>query len=177
MMASLYHSGSLSFTDVWGERGQGWPVERCPKMHGYITCTCKRRRRERLRLLLLEEFRMVVASFIVAALLQVAPPTAASDDTVPATNTDVRATTAPADSASVVARHRRETSMDARLVPGWNRVAVADTNPRRRKAVEYSDEYYSRLQMHRVGSWLEFPIFGAEYWLGQKLISPGESTA
>jgi len=120
---------------------------------------------------------MVVASFVVAALLQVAPPTAASDDTVPATNTDVRATTAPADSASVVARHRRETSMDARLVPGWNRVAVADTNPRRRKAVEYSDEYYSRLQMHRVGSWLEFPIFGAEYWLGQKLISPDETPA
>jgi len=120
---------------------------------------------------------MVVASFVVAALLQVAPPTAASDDTVPATNTDVRATTAPADSASVVARHRRETSMDARLVPGWNRVAVADTNPRRRKAVEYSDEYYSRLQMHRVASWLEFPIFGAEYWLGQKLISPDETPA
>ena len=120
---------------------------------------------------------MVVASFVVAALLQVAPPTSASDDTVPATNIEVRATTAPADSASVVARHRRETPMDARLVPDWNRSAVADTNPRRRKAVEYSDEYYSRLQMHRVGSWLEFPIFGAEYWLGQKLISPDETPA
>lgn len=120
---------------------------------------------------------MVVASFVVAALLQVASPTSANDDTVPATNIEVRATTAPADSASVVARHRRETSMDARLVPGWNRVAVADTNPRRRKAVEYSDEYYSRLQMHRVGSWLEFPIFGAEYWLGQKLISPDKTPA
>ncbi|HEV8498632.1 MAG TPA: hypothetical protein VGQ56_17270 [Gemmatimonadaceae bacterium] len=120
---------------------------------------------------------MVVASFVVAALLQVALPTSANGDTVPATNIELRATTAPADSASVVARHRRETSMDARLVPDWNRSAVADTNPRRRKAVEYSDEYYSRLQMHRVGSWLEFPIFGAEYWLGQKLISRTETPA
>jgi hypothetical protein len=67
--------------------------------------------------------------------------------------------------------------MDARLVPDWSRRLEVDTNPRRKKAVSYSDEYYSRLQLHRWGSWLEFPIFGAEYWLGQKLMSPDEIPA
>jgi hypothetical protein len=37
-------------------------------------------------------------------------------------------------------------------------------------AVEYSDWYYRRLQIHRWGSYLELPIFAAEYVLGQKLI-------
>jgi hypothetical protein len=119
---------------------------------------------------------MVVASFVVAALLQVVPRSGPSD-TVPATSNDVRATSAPADSATVRSWQRRKTSMDARLVPNWSRSSATDTIPRRRKAVEYSDEYYSRLQLHRIGSWLEFPIFGAEYWLGQKLISPDETPA
>jgi hypothetical protein len=120
---------------------------------------------------------MVVASFVVATLLQLAPPMLARGDTVPAPNTDARATSAPADSATTVVWQQRESSMDARLVPNWNRSPATDTIPRRRRAVEYSDEYYSRLQMHRVGSWLEFPVFGAEYWLGQKLISRNETPA
>jgi hypothetical protein len=62
-------------------------------------------------------------------------------------------------------------------VPDWSRTLTADTVPRRRRAVEYSDEYYSRLQLHRWGSWLEFPVFGAEYWLGQKLMSRDETPA
>jgi hypothetical protein len=117
---------------------------------------------------------MVVASFVVAAFLQVAPLASAIGDTVSAAKPQVGATSAPADSATTVAWHRRESSLDARLVPDWSRPLPIDTIPRRRKAVQYSDEYYTRLQIHRWGSWLEFPVFGAEYWLGQKLMSPDE---
>jgi hypothetical protein len=111
---------------------------------------------------------MVVASLVITALLQVAPLASAPNDTVPG------ATSAPADSTSTAApteTYRREPIVDARLVPDWSRALSVDTIPRRRRAVEYSDEYYSRLQLHRIGSWLELPVFGTEYWLGQKLIS------
>jgi len=61
---------------------------------------------------------------------------------------------------------------DARVVPAWALPPAQDTQPRkRRRAVQYSDAYYTRLQIHRVGSWLELPVFGTEYWLGQKLIN------
>jgi hypothetical protein len=61
---------------------------------------------------------------------------------------------------------------DARVVPVWALPPAQDTQPRkRRRAVQYSDAYYTRLQIHRVGSWLELPVFGTEYWLGQKLIN------
>jgi len=118
---------------------------------------------------------MVVVSLLVTALLHVAPLASASGDTVSAASAgrvDVGATSAPADSATAIEWYRRESSLDARLVPDWSRSPEIDTIPRRRRAVEYSDEYYTRLQLHRWGSWLEFPVFGAEYWLGQKLMSP-----
>lgn len=124
---------------------------------------------------------MVVASLVITAVLQIAQPAFAPRDTTPTAGVDTGATSAPADStsgtatvttpATTAAWYRREPTMDARLVPDWSRALMADTNPRRRKAIEYSDEYYSRLQLHRIGSWLEFPVFGTEYWLGQKLIS------
>lgn len=38
-------------------------------------------------------------------------------------------------------------------------------------AVEYSDWYYRRLQIHLWGSYVELPIFAGEYVLGQKLIN------
>jgi hypothetical protein len=122
---------------------------------------------------------MVVASLVITALLHVAQPAAAPRDTAPTASVDPGATSAPADSTSVSAAaspttptwFRREPVVDARLVPDWGRALTMDTIPRRRKAVEYSDEYYSRLQLHRIGSWLELPVFGTEYWLGQKLIS------
>jgi hypothetical protein len=121
---------------------------------------------------------MVVASLIVTALLQVAPLSSASDtlsrDTVSTGGITAGATSTPPDSA---AWYRRAPVVDARLVPDWSAARSTDTIPRRRKAVEYSDEYYSRLQIHRWGSWLEFPVFGAEYWLGQKLMSPDEIPA
>lgn len=48
-------------------------------------------------------------------------------------------------------------------------------------AIEYSDAYATRLTIHRIGSYLMFPLFGTEYWLGEKLIngtaSHGERSA
>ncbi len=116
---------------------------------------------------------MIVASLVVAALLQVAVPTSDSTGTIPLPGASRGATSAPAGSAADAAWYRREPSVDARLMPRWER-ATLDTIPRRRRAVEYSEWYYRRLQVHRWGSWLELPVFGTEYWLGQKLISGGE---
>jgi hypothetical protein len=124
---------------------------------------------------------MVVVSLLCTALLQVStlstvPGDTLSRDTVSSPAAVPGATSAPADSASV-AWYRQPPASDARLVPDWSRALSADTVPRRRRAVEYSDEYYSRLQLHRWGSWLEFPVFGTEYWLGQKLMSRDETPA
>ncbi len=46
---------------------------------------------------------------------------------------------------------------------------AADTT--RRKAIEYSDAYGTRLAIHRIGSYAELPLFAAEYLLGQKLLN------
>ena len=90
---------------------------------------------------------MLVASLVLAMQLQAV----AADTTSPRTRAFV---------------------FDARLMPVWALPPAQDTQPRkRRRAVQYSDAYYTRLQIHRVGSWLELPVFGTEYWLGQKLIN------
>ena len=41
---------------------------------------------------------------------------------------------------------------------------------RRPLAIEYSDFYYTRLTIHRIGSYTMLPLFAAEYSLGQNLI-------
>lgn len=41
---------------------------------------------------------------------------------------------------------------------------------KRPKAIEYSDWYARRLTIHRIGSYVMLPLFGAEYYLGEKLI-------
>jgi hypothetical protein len=41
----------------------------------------------------------------------------------------------------------------------------------RPRAVEYSDAYYTRLTIHRIGSYTMIPLFVAEYSLGQNLIN------
>ncbi|HEX3865183.1 MAG TPA: hypothetical protein VHV78_00470 [Gemmatimonadaceae bacterium] len=61
---------------------------------------------------------------------------------------------------SVAATHA--TSLDS--------TEVMDTLPRRRRAIEYSDWYARRLEVHRIGSYLELPLFGAEYVLGNQLL-------
>ncbi len=45
----------------------------------------------------------------------------------------------------------------------------ADT-PRTR-LIEYSDAYYTRLTIHRVGSYTILPLFAGEYLMGQKLFT------
>lgn len=47
----------------------------------------------------------------------------------------------------------------------------ADTGRTSRpRAVEYSDAYYTRLTVHRIGSYTMLPLFAAEYALGQNLM-------
>ncbi|MEO7043301.1 MAG: hypothetical protein ABI035_13650 [Gemmatimonadaceae bacterium] len=46
----------------------------------------------------------------------------------------------------------------------------ADTTTRRPRAIEYSDAYYTRLRIHMVASYVELPLFGAEYILGDRLL-------
>jgi len=45
--------------------------------------------------------------------------------------------------------------------------AAPDTT--RPRSIDHSDAYYTRLTIHRIGSYAELPLFGAEYLLGQKL--------
>lgn len=42
---------------------------------------------------------------------------------------------------------------------------------RRRRAIQYSDNYYTRLTIHRYGSYAMLPLFAAEFALGQNLIN------
>lgn len=102
---------------------------------------------------------MLVASFVLAMQLR-----ANAVDTI-----TVRSDSTSNSAADTL---RRISLPDARVVPTWALPPAQDTQPRkRRRAVQYSDQYYTRLQIHRVGSWLELPVFGTEYWLGQKLIN------
>lgn len=41
----------------------------------------------------------------------------------------------------------------------------------RPRAITYSDSYYTRLTIHRIGSYAMLPLFVTEYILGQKLIN------
>jgi hypothetical protein len=41
----------------------------------------------------------------------------------------------------------------------------------RPRAIEYSDDYYARLTIHRLGSYAVLPLFVAEYSLGENLIN------
>ena len=50
-----------------------------------------------------------------------------------------------------------------------------DTTSRRPRAIEYSDAYYDRLKIHRIASYAELPLFGAEYILGQRLLNDERS--
>lgn len=64
------------------------------------------------------------------------------------------------------------------LPPPLERSALADSararrdtgQVRRPRAVEYSDAYYTRLTIHRRGSYAMLPLFAAEYALGQNLM-------
>lgn len=55
--------------------------------------------------------------------------------------------------------------------------ALADTGGRRPRAIEYSDLYGVRLEIHRVASYATLPLFIGEFALGQSLYNhpPGSS--
>lgn len=63
-------------------------------------------------------------------------------------------------------------ALDPRLLPDPLLVPADTTHASRRpKAVEYSDAYYTRLKIHQIGAIAMFPLFAAEYVMGQKLIA------
>jgi len=63
------------------------------------------------------------------------------------------------------------------LAPGERQTIVPASVPldtpvvQRPRAIEYSDSYYTRLTIHRIGSYTMIPLFAAEYSLGQNLIN------
>ncbi len=64
------------------------------------------------------------------------------------------------------------TILDTSAVMRFGAAAAVDTPVvRRRRAVQYSDQYYTRLTIHRYGSYVMLPLFAAEYALGQNLIN------
>jgi hypothetical protein len=70
----------------------------------------------------------------------------------------------------------RATASDTALVifvaPVTPLAIVPDTPVvRRPRAIEYSDAYYTRLTIHRYGSYAMIPLFVAEYSLGQNLLN------
>src|SRR5690242_11497058 len=73
---------------------------------------------------------------------------------------------APLDSPVVRRSVTDTTSLGSALV-----LAPLDTPRVRRHAISYSDQYYTRLTIHRYGSYVMLPLFAAEYALGQNLIN------
>jgi hypothetical protein len=70
-----------------------------------------------------------------------------------------------------IAVTRGDTFPSESLTTRLPRVIAVDTPVVRRPlAVEYSDDYYTRLTIHRIGSYTMVPLFVAEYSLGQNLI-------
>ena len=60
------------------------------------------------------------------------------------------------------ARHIGGSTVDARHGIRFRHCrCAADTPVVRRRAVQYSDQYYTRLTIHRYGSYLMLPLFAA----------------
>jgi hypothetical protein len=79
----------------------------------------------------------------------------------------------PQDTTATVARDSSTVRVAADSVGVVAGVALApqDTQPRRRpKAIEYSDWYARRLEVHRIGSYTMLPLFATQYVLGNQLI-------
>jgi hypothetical protein len=115
----------------------------------------------------------MIASFFVVAMWLSVPIPAQQLDTISPVAVGNEATSAPTDS---IASWQQRAAIDARLIRPLPSESSSDTLPRRRRAaIDYSDWYYRRLQVHRWGSYVELPVFAAEYWLGNKLISRSET--
>ena len=94
---------------------------------------------------------MIVASLLLVASVGIAPAPCDTGWRQPA----------PADSAT-----------PRTALPVIDLVPIRLDTPvvRRPLAIEYSDFYYTRLTIHRIGSYTMLPLFAAEYSLGQNLI-------
>jgi hypothetical protein len=58
-----------------------------------------------------------------------------------------------------------------RLATATDSLTRTDTVARKRpKSIDYSDAYYTRLEIHRVASYAELPLFATEYVLGERLL-------
>lgn len=55
--------------------------------------------------------------------------------------------------------------------------SAPDTVRKRKKAVEYSDFYYTRLKIHKIASYTMLPLFVAQYAAGQELYKYGREGA
>jgi hypothetical protein len=60
-----------------------------------------------------------------------------------------------------------------RFVGGVPAASDADTVRKRKKAVEYSDFYYTRLKIHKIASYAMLPLFVTQAVAGQQLYSKG----
>src|SRR4249920_3157297 len=75
--------------------------------------------------------------------------------------------------APTVAALRPSTFQDSRYVMAAD--VSADTT--RRKSVEYSDGYYTRLRIHKVASWFMLPLFVGSYATGTDLLNNGNAAS
>lgn len=71
------------------------------------------------------------------------------------------------------------TSIDSgrtyRRFPGRDNVGIATpVLPQERRAIEHDDAYYTRLTIHRWGSYAMLPLFAGEYLLGRRLLNGGD---
>ena len=96
---------------------------------------------------------MIVGSLLLLALMQ-----------APQTASDPAAGAARSTPPSPVESLTTPRIVDPRLTPDTPVV-------RRPRAIEYSDQYYMRLTIHRYGSYAMLPLFAAEYSLGQNLMN------
>lgn len=62
---------------------------------------------------------------------------------------------------------------DAQHLADTAAIVGVDTPPPapRRHAISYSDAYYTRLTIHRVGSYTMLPLFASEWYLGDRLLN------
>ena len=119
-----------------------------------------------LELTLVPESLVTLLGPLSAVILTVGAqaPTSASDLTAASVSPDT--VTAPVGSGPVA------------RPAGATTATGDDTTPRpRRRAVELSDAYATRLTIHRVASYTMPPLFVAEYVLGQKMINAREDLA
>ncbi|MES2305792.1 MAG: hypothetical protein V4558_09795 [Gemmatimonadota bacterium] len=90
---------------------------------------------------------------LVTAVLIAAPLSGQTQDTLSRTSAPACSSCAGASRAGLAPQPRGESG---------------DTT--RRKAIEYSSLYHTSLTVHKIGSYLELPVFIAEYFVGQKLL-------